>query len=95
MCLEAVHILRRICNDLCRGTDACKISVHLFGEVTIGDTRTEHLNVHSIRICYLFKTDLRLELRDRSVLDWTALRLLYLTDEIHNPVITLKTVGRQ
>jgi len=73
----------------------CKISAHLFREVTIGGTHMEHLNVHGIRICYLFKTDLRLELRDRSVFVWTAPRLLYLIDEIHNPVITLKAVGRQ
>jgi len=73
----------------------CKISVHLFREVTIGGTHMVQFNVRSVRIDYLFKPDLRLELRDRSVFDWLTLRLLYLIDEIHNPVITLKGVGRQ
>jgi hypothetical protein len=46
--------------------------MHLFREVAIGGTHMEHINVHSIWIYYLFKPDIRLELRDRSVFDWTT-----------------------
>jgi hypothetical protein len=82
VCLEAVQILGRICNDVCRGTDACKISMHLFREVTTGSTHMENLNVHSIRICYLLK---RLFQRFRSSRKWRYLAGLLVPDVSKEP----------